>query len=126
MCGGWRHCSGQDAVDMCSSVQQTAVTVTTADDTRPNSMGHRSVSNIQRCTGKVMGSSGRCKRITETVGYFWRPRKGQKICLRQVRRGAVMFLTNVSQFSAELQSHVVPRNKKILSSNTGTSCWLQK
>lgn len=48
MCGGWRYCSGQDAVDMCSSMQQTTIAVAAADDTCPNSMGHRSVSNLQR------------------------------------------------------------------------------
>lgn len=126
MCGGWRYCSGQDSADMCSSMQQTTIVVTAADDTCPNSMGHRSVSNLQRCIGKVMGGSGRSKCIVETVGHFWRPRKGQKICLWQIRCGAVMFLTDISQLAAELQSHVVPRNKEILPSNTSTSSWVQK
>lgn len=47
MRGGWRHCCGQDAADLCARVQQATLPEPAAYHSRTYRVGHRPVPDIQ-------------------------------------------------------------------------------
>lgn len=126
MRGSWRYCGGQDAAHLRKGLQQAAFPVAAAGHACAYCLGHRPVSYLQGCAGEILGGCRWCKCITKVMGHFWRSRKGQKICLRQIGCCPFVFLTDQSQLAKELQSNVVSRDQKVLPSDTYTLGWMQK
>lgn len=73
-----------------------------------------------------LGGGGQRERIPETLGHVRRSREGPSIRVRQVGRSAAMLLDHQPGVLAELQGHVVSRDKEVLPADTSVAGGLQE
>ena len=91
MRGGWRHCRRQDPSDMRPGLQQASLFGPATGYPRPDGMGHRPVSHLQRRLRAFLGSRRQRQRLLAAMGHLRRPREGPEIRLRTLgRRLAVL------------------------------------
>lgn len=75
-----------------------------------NSVGNRSVPNLQGCAGAILGDCGQCECVTEAMGHFWRSRKRSQVRLRPIGCDFAVLFHHQSLFVEELQANVVSRD----------------
>lgn len=114
MCGRRRHGRWEDSFNMRESMQQAGVVSPTVSHTRAHGMGYRSVSDLQRRPGKILGSCGQCERVFAAMGHVRRSRKRQTVRLRSIGRSALVFQHKQSDIFKKLPFNVVSGDKTFL------------
>lgn len=122
MRGGGRHCRRQNPADLRQSLQQTSLFSPAFGYSRPNSMGHRPIPHLQRCTRTFLGGCRQRQRFPSSVGHLWRPRKRPPIRLRTLGCCSLMLQHQQSSVLKELPTYVVSRDSAVLSQHSCFAC----